>query len=420
MKLNATTNRRFAVLAVVAAFTALSVFSAVTTYEIAKRSSVEALKSTAYFIGITLDQALHRTGIDEGLITEIMKKQPWESIAYIALYDRDGKITLHSNPRLIGQTSQETFPRDIISGEAPSSSYTTLKTGELVYVMNIPVHLDAPAPMVLSIALHTYPAMEALRSAHLHLIVLVVVNAAMWGLSFVFLYYLKKTNRMQLLARQRERFAALGEMAAVLAHEIRTPLSAIKGFAQYIREGHKENDKTSEGLDVIVNESRRLELLTNDLLIYAKPPELKIQPLSLGHLIDEAVGVAAPYDWIIIEKNIPLVNDTIDTDREKLKQILINIISNAADSECGKIYITAEEGKQRVTLTITDTGKGMDETVLQEAWKPFFTTKARGTGLGLPIASNLVSALGGVISIKSRIGKGTSVSVTLPIKGLNE
>ncbi|MBF0488581.1 MAG: hypothetical protein HQK98_10505 [Nitrospirae bacterium] len=418
MRFHVPLNRRFAVIAILAAFTALSGFSAVSTYEIAKRSSEETLKSMAYFIGITLDQALNRTGIDEGFIAEIMRNQPWETIAYVALFDRDGKIVLHSNPRLIGQTDKEPFIEGIISSGTPGSAYVTLKTGELVYVMNIPVHIHPMAPMALSIALHTYPAMEAVRSAHLHLLILLIINAAMWCLALAILYYLKKMDALQMRARQKERFAALGEIAAVLAHEIRTPLSAIKGFAQFIREGHRENDKTAEGLEVIVNESRRLERLTSDLLVYAGPPELKIQPQSLRYLIDEAIGVVAlcaHFDGIAIEKNISLATDIINTDGEKLKQILINIISNAADSETGTICITAEEGKKVITITITDRGKGMDASVLQKAWKPFFTKRVRGTGLGLPIAANLVSALGGVISMESRIGQGTSVTITLPV-----
>lgn len=403
--------RRYAVVAAAVVFTALSGFSALSTNDIAKRSSEETLRSTAFFLGITLDQALHRTGMDEGLIAEIMKNQPWESIAYVALIDHDRKIVLHSNPRLIGQS----WPQSggITSGKAPGA-YVTLKTGELVYVVNMPVQIHDSAPMSLSIALHTYPAMEAVRGAQLHLIVLLVVNGAMWGLVFAFLYYLKKVDRMQLRAQEKERFAALGEMAAVLAHEIRTPLSAIKGFAQYIRQGHKDADSTAEGLDVIIKESLRLEGLTNDLLVYARAPELKTRQFSLGQLIDEAAADLGLSEMITVEKNISLINDTINTDAEKLKQILINIISNAADSESDKIDITAEGDKQMLTLTITDTGKGMDAAVLQKVWKPFFTTKARGTGLGLPIAANLVSALGGTISIESRIDQGTSVTITLP------
>ncbi|KWT91784.1 sensor histidine kinase [Candidatus Magnetominusculus xianensis] len=407
--MNAPVKRRYAVVAVAVVFTALSGFSAFSTNEIARRSSEETLRSTAFFLGITLDQALHRTGIDEGLIAEIMKNQPWESIAYVALIDHDRKIVLHSNPRLIGQT----WPQS--EGITPGTAYVTLKTGELVYVMNMPVQIHGSTPMAMSIALHTYPAMEAVRGAQLHLIVLLVVNGAMWGLVFAFLYYMKKMDRMQLRAQEKERFTALGEMAAVLAHEIRTPLSAIKGFAQYIRQGHKETDSTAEGLDVIIKESLRLEGLTNDLLVYARAPELKTRQLFLGQLIDEAAAAANISDGIILEKHISLINDGINTDEEKLKQVLINIISNAADSETDKIYITVEGDKKMLTLTITDTGKGMDAAVLQEVWKPFFTTKARGTGLGLPIAANLVSALGGAISIESRIDQGTSVTIKLPL-----
>ncbi|MEO5357720.1 MAG: ATP-binding protein [Nitrospirae bacterium YQR-1] len=411
LKTHKKVNQRFVVIAAVVFFTALSAFSAVSTYEIAKRSSEESLKSTAYFIGITLDQALNRTGIDDRLISEIMKKQPWENIAYITLYDSNKKIVLHSNPKMTGQTTTEQFIEGV-----PKSAYVTLKTGELVYVMNIPVHIHSLKPMVLSIALHTYPAMEAVRNARLHQLVLLIIVMAMWALAFAFSYYLKKTEEMEKRAFAKERFAALGEMAAVLAHEIRTPLSSIKGFAQYLSEKLNGDDRATEGLSVIVNESRRLEALTNDLLVYAKPSELKIQPLSLPELIEEAVAAVNPGDNITVERNITIANDTINGDREKLKQILINIISNAADSieNCGKIYIIVGETKKMITLTIKDTGKGMDTAVLRNAKRPFFTTKVKGTGLGLPIVDNLVNAMGATLAIESKVALGTSVTLTLP------
>ncbi|QWR76534.1 sensor histidine kinase [Candidatus Magnetomonas plexicatena] len=408
MKLK-THNQRVVVISAVLIFTALSAFSAISTYEIAKRSSEESLKSTAYFIGITLDQALNRTGIDEGLISEIIKKQRSEQIAYISLYDKDRKIVLHSNPRMTGQTVTEPFIENV-----PQFAYVTLKTGEQVYVMNIPVHIHSFAPMVLSIALHTYPSMEAVRSAKVHMLILIGIVTAMWTLAFMFIYYLKKTDLMEKKALVKERFAAVGEMAAVLAHEIRTPLSSIKGFAQYLSEKLKDNDRAAEGLSVIVNESSRLENLTNDLLVYAKPPEIKIQSLSLRQLIDEVIGVFTLTDEI--ETNIVVSNDTINSDREKLKQILINIISNAVDSieKSGKIYITVTESKRMITFTIKDTGKGMDASALKDASRPFFTTKTKGTGLGLSIVDNLVNVMEGKLLIESQPSHGTTVTITIP------
>ncbi|MCG6553130.1 MAG: ATP-binding protein [Candidatus Magnetominusculus sp. LBB02] len=316
------------------------------------------------------------------------------------------------------ESHKEPFIEDVISSGLPCSSYVTLQTGELVYVVNMPIHIHLGQPLALSIALHTYPALAAVRSARLHMIVLLIINAAMWGLAAAFLYYMKKVDTLQLTARSKERLTALGEMAAVLAHEIRTPLSAIKGFAQYIRQG--QDDKTTEGLDVIINESRRLEGLTNDLLVYARVPELYIRPISIGGLIDEAIAIVKPDERIMIEKKLSLSEDTIYTDGEKLKQVLINIIANAADSQCGKITITAAQGKRMLNLQVTDTGVGMDARVLEQARKPFFTTKARGSGLGLPIVGNMLSAMGGSVSIESRMGQGTSVTVTLPISNGRE
>lgn len=400
-------------------FTGFIIFDTLSTYKIASRSSEDILKSTAYFIGVSLDQALHRIGIDEELFLDVIKRQPWEEIAFIALYDENGTILLHSSKRLIGAKSKDSKIKETIGGERPLSSYLTLKTGERIYAMDIPIHIPplSTSNHLLRVALHTYPAKAALRSAKIHILVAFVLILFLWILAFLFYHYSKKIDELQRKAIEKEHFTMLGEMAAVLAHEIRSPLSAIKGFAQYILERSVDDLSTKEGFDVIISESKRLEKLTEELLTYARTGEINPERFSLSKLVNEAHNLFISDNWpISINKNISLKNDLMYNDREKLRHILINILQNASDSikDSGVIEINIIEENKLLSISIKDSGKGMDEETLKNAFRPFFTTKVKGTGLGLSIVENLVKSLNATLSIKSQPNKGTTVTVKIP------
>ncbi len=395
-------------------FTVFAVFNSIAQYQTAKRSSEDILRSTAYFTGITIDQALNRTGMDEELLADIVKTQPWEKIAFIALYDTNGKIVLHSSKRLIGQKTNDPDTITSIEESNPSSSYLNLSTGETVYGMDIPVDIHSLSPSIhlLRIALHTYPAEEAVRHAKIHAMTAVIVMGFLWLLAFAYYRYAKRIDMLQRREIEKKHFTMLGEMAAVLSHEIRSPLSAIKGFAQFIKEKKEKDMSVEEGLGVIIDESQRLESLTEDLLTYSRTGDLKIEQFSLTEVMGEVERLfTAESGSVSMQKSIKLENDIILSDREKIRHILINILQNAVDSieTNGLIQINAYEKSGIIYLSVKDTGKGMDKEALKNAMNPFFTTKASGTGLGLAIVYNFARAINGSISIKSVENKGTTV-----------
>ena len=398
-------------------FTGFAVFNSISQFKEAKRSADDILNSTAYFIGITLDQALNRTGIDADLFLDVVKTQPWEEIAFIALYDKTGAILLHSSKRLIGQTADDPNIAKSIEESKPVSSYLELTTGETVYLMDIPIHLHSLSPSIylLRIALHTYPAEEAIRHAKIHAITAVIVIGFLWILSFAFYRYTKRIDELQRKEIEKKHFTMLGEMAAVLAHEIRSPLSAIKGFAQLINEKKEKDISVKEGLGVIIDESQRLESLTEDLLTYSRTGKLKTEQFSLTEVMEEAERLfTAGSGSVTIQKSIRLQNDMIFSDREKLRHILINILQNAVDSieGDGMVEVNAYEKDDIIYISVKDTGKGMDKEALKNAMNPFFTTKASGTGLGLAIVYNFAGTINGTVNIESEENKGTTVLVS--------
>jgi len=399
-------------------FTVFAIYNSAASFRMAQQSSESQLRSTAYFIGITLDQALNRIGIDSELFLDVIKSQPWEGIAFIALYDINGKVLLHSSKRLIGSSTNDTEIRKSIENPKSHSSYLKLLTGETVYVMDLPIHIHAlvPSLQLLRIALHPYPSRKAIQHAKIHGITASVFVCFLWVLALAYLRYSWKIDELQRREFERSRFVMLGEMSAVLAHEIRSPLSAIKGFAQYISEKAGKDSSMDEGLGVIVSESQRLERLTEDLLIYSRPGEIRPESFSLLELIEEVKGLFISEDkTITIKKDMARTNDVLFTDREKLRQVLINIIQNSMDSikDEGTIEIQASVENKTVHISIRDSGEGMGEETRKKARQPFFTTRTKGTGLGLGIVENLLKALHGTFSIKSALNQGTTVSISL-------
>jgi two-component system sensor histidine kinase HydH len=228
-----------------------------------------------------------------------------------------------------------------------------------------------------------------------------------------------RAEKLQQAMDERERFAVLGEMAAVLAHEIRNPLGSIKGFAQYLIEQQKKSGTPAnqQPLDIIINETRRLETLTEDLLIYSRPAEVKRSEFDLCELIQGCLTALPQRTGIALEADCvsPL---PITSDPDKLRQILANLLQNASDAieHKGTVAVSAAAGRDRIILRVTDTGSGMDEETASKAFDPFFTTKTRGTGLGLAIVGRLIGILGGAIAIETAAGKGATFTISLPAR----
>ncbi len=406
-----------AIILIAAGITVFVFLQNISTYRLAKEASESVLRNTSYFIGITLYQSLNRTGIDEELFLDIIKNQQWEEIAFIALYNSNGRILLHSSKRMINKIATDPNIKKHIIKETPSYYYKELATGETVYILDMPVgiHRLNPETYLLRVALHTYPASAPIRYSKVHALTASVFVLFLWALTVLFIIYSRRVEALQRREYEKRNLLRIGEMAAVLAHQIRSPLSAIKGFAQYIQEKPPEDETIKEGISVIVSESKRLEHLTEELLLYAKSREIRTDSFYLDALIEEVLMLFEGNDKGITFRTSLAANDLIVTDREKLRHILINIIQNAieASEPDGVITIETNQPRGMIEIRITDQGVGMDEETLKRTLEPFFTTKPKGTGLGLSIVDDLTRALGGRLKIQSSPGKGTTVTITI-------
>jgi two-component system sensor kinase FixL len=227
------------------------------------------------------------------------------------------------------------------------------------------------------------------------------------------------TPRLELEARLREQtaMAHLGEMAAVIAHEVKNPLAAVRGAIQIIGGRLPSDSRDKPVITEIVSRIDALDALLKDLLLFARAPQPRMSSVDLGMLLRLTTTFLAK-DPIFGSLEVQLEGDgqTVHGDPELLRIVFQNLLINAAQAVegRGKLRVTVDGDDQTKSVRITDEGPGMSAEVRRNLFRPFFTTKARGTGLGLPTAKRLVELHGGTIAVESGAGAGTTVTVSLP------
>ncbi len=407
------------IIVIISVSISVTLFSTWFSYRNALSSSEDFLKAQALVIAASLENTIMKYGTDENIFSGIITGGKWQGIAFLALYDTAGLTILHSNQNLIDKRIDRSLIRETADNGDIRYSRATLGTGETVFLLDFPVH-SGKASMVLRIALHTYPSLEIVRQERLHLLSILVIVLILILITFYFLILSRKKQDLEKALFEKEKLSVIGEMASVLAHEIRNPLGSIKGFAQYLKEqssGSKPQDKelTETYLGIIVSESRRIERLTEDLLVYARQDDLMIERFDLAGLINEVLSSLSVPESITIIREIP-DRITISSDKNKLRQTLTNLIQNASDAiaETGEIGITAKDKGNSIMLTVSDNGTGIPDDEISRIFKPFFTTKTKGTGLGLAIVERYVKALGGEITVESTSGKGSVFRIIIP------
>jgi len=218
--------------------------------------------------------------------------------------------------------------------------------------------------------------------------------------------------------RRTEKLSVVGELSASVAHEIRNPLTSLKGFVQLIQ---MEDEKHQFYFRIMLDELDRINHIVGELLLLAKPQHLKFSKAAIQRLLHDVVSLLnteAIYYNVQISTFFPKEDLFIECEPNQLKQVFINIIKNAieASTKAGLVSIKLERVENQVLLTVQDNGCGISKERLEKIGEPFYSSKEKGTGLGLTVSFNIIQSHKGTIHFESQKSQGTSVLIKLPIK----
>jgi sensor histidine kinase regulating citrate/malate metabolism len=231
---------------------------------------------------------------------------------------------------------------------------------------------------------------------------------------------IKKLEETGIEKARLEKLSALGEMSMTVAHEIKNPLNAIKGSVLYLKENFR-GEVLQEFLSIIEEETERLNDIVTSFLRFSRPAPLKLEDSDINATVRDTVELIRQDATennvevvISLDERAPLIK----ADSGQLKQALLNILVNSLDAtKAGDtIKITTGIFDSRVAIMIKDTGAGISKEIISDIFKPFFTTKTRGSGLGLACVERIVKDHKGDISVKSETGSGTEFTITLPVR----
>ena len=326
-----------------------------------------------------------------------------------------------------GTVSSRLSPEQMVDWDPQDLLYAPLRLadGSIVGILSIDDPVDGKRPTKESLTpleLFIHQAAVAIENAQL----IQQLNTARNQIrEYADQLELKVKQRTQELVEAQskliktERLATIGEVAAMVGHDLRNPLTGITGATYYLKMKltSRMNSKAKEMLELIDKDIDYANKIINDLLDYSKEIFLEARETTVKSIIEEALSL------VNVPKNINVLDLTEDTlriqvDVEKMKRVFVNIIKNAIDAmpQGGKLTIESKEKGGNLEIAFSDTGIGMPKDVLEKLWTALFTTKAKGMGFGLPICKRIVEAHGGSISVESTVGKGTTFTVTIPIK----
>jgi two-component system sensor histidine kinase HydH len=415
------------------------VFVTVVNYRTAVRVAEETLRNQG--VGLSLElasEARSRGERDAAALQALVAEQHRREVAFLAIMDRDGTVLAHSNPRLVGTRIEDSALRNVAETGQLTGRLVTLGTEEEVYELTVPFHVPPPGMVgqfdtrqprfrILRLALHTAPARQIVHHALIQVALVGVMVVVLLSLSVWQIRTLRRYLQLQEEAARQERLAALGGMAAVLAHEIRNPLGAIKGLAQFLGEKWVADPTHTEMTQTIASEATRLERLVNDLLTYARPRPPERRPTDILATLREVITLAGPgaeAAGVKLVMDAPGALPEVMADREQMKQLLSNLVLNSLQAMPNGGTLTfrgraisdsaIRNPQSAIVIEVEDTGPGIPEADLPRIFEPFYTTRTKGTGLGLAICRQIVEAHDGTIRVESTGPQGTTILVMLP------
>ncbi|MRS11618.1 MAG: PAS domain-containing protein [Actinobacteria bacterium] len=223
-----------------------------------------------------------------------------------------------------------------------------------------------------------------------------------------------------------DRLAAMGELTAGVAHEVRNPLGIIRASVQLVEDSHGDAARVQDAARIIKQEIDRLDRVIKTLLDFGRPSAPTLRPIDIGQVIDDIVLFTRQFAGqarVGIEVSTTAENLTVLADADQLKQVLVNLVSNAVqamEDTGGTITVRVWDDDSFVYISVIDTGPGIQPEMLEKVFDPFFSTRDGGTGLGLTIVHRIIDQHGGRVEVESAPGRGATFTVALPVTSQKE
>jgi len=321
----------------------------------------------------------------------------------IISFNQTAEATLRlASDQAIGRTASEVLPRQVLDMVATLKDSTRTAMAK-EFDCSFPDGRVVPLDVTLS----------ALKGE----------DGTVWGTILL----CRDLTEVQSLKREVEtsrRLASLGRLAAGVAHEIRNPLSSIKGFATYFKERYRDNPDDQKTSEIMIQEVDRLNRVITQLLEFARPPVVQKKRASLQSLIQHSLKMIerqASAKQIRVLPHLPSEIREVNLDPDGINQVLLNLYLNAVEAmDPGgtlSVSLSVDDGSGWVKIMVSDTGSGIRKDDVEHIFDPYFTTKQTGTGLGLAIVHKIIEAHGGEVRVESEIGRRTSVTVLIPATG---
>jgi len=360
--------------------------------------------------------AIEKPASLESLLEEITRGSP--EIAYTVFEHTDGRIAFGDVPP----------DAPAVSGER---SVTVKGRPVLEFASDVPLTGGEPARLRLGMRLDNVRRVE--ERMLLRLVTTVVAAGVLVALAFGLAGLRRRYGvlserhaRAEEALRRRDRLAAMGELASTVAHEVRNPLNAVGMTAQRLKREFlaatpadaRDRVELEELLSVMTSETQRIDRIVQQFLEYARPPRLAPEPVDLGALVGDVAGRARS---LAEARGVSLDVDVAGTgtamvDPAQLRQALDNLVRNAVEATPGggRVTLAARREDGGHAIEVRDAGRGIEPDHLPRIFDLYFTTKADGTGVGLAVTQQIVTAHGGTIEVDSRPGAGTTMTVRLP------